>query len=75
MADQSTSGRSHLDHATSMSVCRAIGEKLLGTALPDASDVPPRFQALLAALQEQDNQKSSETGTSGVSLGQPTAAG
>lgn len=75
MADQSTSGRSQLDYATSTSICRAIGEKLLGTALPDASDVPPRFQALLAALQEQDDRKSSETGAPGVPLGRPTAAG
>jgi len=75
MADQSTSGRSQLDHATSTSICRAIGEKLLGTALTDTSDVPPRFQALLAALREQDNRKSSETGTPDLPLGQPTAAG
>ena len=57
MAEQSTNSRDRLDYATSTSICRAIGEKLVGTGPSDAADLPPQFQSLLAAMQRQEDQE------------------
>jgi hypothetical protein len=66
MADQSTNDRGDsLDRATSASIRRAIGEKLLGTISTELSDIPPRLQSLLAAMQRQEDQQRIEVGSSG----------
>jgi hypothetical protein len=55
MAEQSTDDADRLDYATSTSICRAIGQKLIGAEVPDAADLPPRFQSLLAEMQRQED--------------------
>jgi hypothetical protein len=72
MTEQSTNKADRLDHLTSKSICRAIGEKL-GCAFSESSDLPPRLQSLLAALHVQEDQSNSDG--VGTSLGSPTAAG
>lgn len=57
MAEQSTNGPDRLDYATSTSICRAIGEKLVGVESLDAAHLPPQFQSLLAAMQRQEDQE------------------
>lgn len=59
MAEQSNNGPDRLDYATSTSICRAIGEKLIGTAAADETGLPPQFQSLLAAMQRQEDQERS----------------
>lgn len=58
MAEQSTSSPDRLDYATSTSICRAIGEKLVGAGSADDASLPPEFQSLLAAMQRQEDQHS-----------------
>lgn len=57
MAEQSTDSPDRLDYATSRSICRAIGEKLVGAAAADEGGLPPQFQSLLAAMQRQEDQE------------------
>ena len=59
MAEQSTNSPDRLDYATSRSISRAIGEKLVGAAMADESGLPPQFQSLLAAMQRQEDQEGS----------------
>lgn len=59
MAEQSTNSPDRLDYATSTSICRAIGEKLVGGGSSDDAGVPPQFQSLLAAMQKLENQERS----------------
>lgn len=59
MAEQSTNGPERLDYATSTSISRAIGERLVGAGPSDAADLPPQFQSLLAAMQRQEDQERS----------------
>jgi hypothetical protein len=74
MAEQSTNGQDRLDYATSTSICRAIGEKLVGTGFSDATDLPPQFQSLLAAMQRQENQERPESEPP-LPFGSPTVTG
>lgn|GEM_PF-3984143 len=60
MAEQSTNGPDRLDYATSTSICRAIGEKLVGMG-PSDDVLPPQFQSLLAAMQRQEDQERSSS--------------
>lgn len=55
MAEQPTDNPDRIDYATSTMICRAIGERLVGTQSSDAADLPPRFQSLLAALQHRED--------------------
>jgi len=55
MAEQSTNSPDRLDYATSTSICRAIGEKLVGAGSSDDASLPPEFQSLLAAMERQEN--------------------
>ncbi len=55
MAEQPTDNPDRIDYATSTTICRAIGERMLDAGSSDAADLPPRFQSLLAALQSQED--------------------
>lgn len=55
MAEQSTHGPDRLDYATSTTICRAIGEKLVAAGPSDDAGLPHQFQSLLAAMQRQED--------------------
>jgi hypothetical protein len=44
-----------MDGATSMAVCKGIGERLRQTLTVDAARFPPRLQNLLDELQRREN--------------------
>ena len=46
---------SQMDGATSVAVCKGIGERLRQTLATETSTVPPRLQDLLDKLRRQDN--------------------
>jgi hypothetical protein len=47
---------SHIDHATSTTICSAIGERLRQTLLPTSSELPPQLERLLAEMERQERQ-------------------
>jgi hypothetical protein len=50
-AGHSTEG---IDHVTSRSICKAIGERLRNTMDPEQSELPSRLQHLMDELRRQD---------------------
>jgi hypothetical protein len=55
MQEPSTENCEQIDHATSASICRAIGERLRENFQPDATGLPSRLQYLLDQIQRQDH--------------------
>lgn len=47
---------SHIDHATSTTICSAIGERLRQTLAPTSSELPPQLERLLAEMERQEGQ-------------------
>lgn len=55
MVDITTKDSARVDHATSLSICRAIGEKLQ-QSVPQTAELPSRLEELMAKLRRQEQE-------------------
>lgn len=55
MADLATKDSYHIDHSTSLSIRRAIGEKLQ-QSVPQSGELPSRLEELMAKLRRQERE-------------------
>lgn len=58
MPDRPSDRRASIDHGTSLSICKAIGDRLGEQMGPD-TPVPNRLQRLLDEIRRQDDQSQS----------------
>jgi hypothetical protein len=54
MPDCTGQNAEQIDHVTSRSICKAIGERLRNTMDPEQSELPSRLQHLMEELQRRD---------------------
>lgn len=54
MSDRINESSEQIDRATSLSICRAVGERLRQDFRPQSSDLPSHLQYLMDELQRQD---------------------
>ncbi|MDB5574719.1 MAG: hypothetical protein JWR79_1876 [Tardiphaga sp.] len=61
MRDRINERQQQIDHATSASICNAIGERLRRNLVPDSNVLPTRLQQLLGEMQRQDRENAAGT--------------
>ncbi|CAN5287383.1 hypothetical protein BH11PSE4_BH11PSE4_17160 [soil metagenome] len=61
MHDRIDERNEQINHATSASICNAIGERLRRNLEPESSVLPTRLQQLLDQMQRQDRANASGT--------------
>jgi hypothetical protein len=54
MSNRINESSEHIDHATSRSICRGVGERLQRDLRPERSELPSHLRHLMHELQRQD---------------------